>query len=233
MNTNTNTKNNFNRKLFLITLSVLLVFAFYLQASAQTKKDPVSGDIADTAIKMLDKIENQVNNKSIDNKTKKEFIDMLELEIERTGFFIEELKERLKYFDQYFDMLESVKLKTAGLKDKLEGKFKAPAGASGRISQSSAKQVTADQIYDLETYVNYSESKKMLEDIEKDVDQNKFNQADKRTLIKNLGEQLVQLDSMLDETRSNKRKIEKNIIKMLEVKLRSKNLLDKFYKKLK
>jgi len=221
---------NISRKLLILTLSVLLVFAFCLQASAETKKDSVSGEIADTALKMLEKIETQVNSRSIDYKTKKEFIDMLELEIERTGFFIEELKERLKYFDQYFDMLESVKLKTAGLKDKLEGKFKAPAGASGRISQGVAKQVTADQIYDLETYVNYSESKKMLEDIEKDIDQNKFSQADKRTLVKNLDEQLIQLDSMLNETRSNKRKIEKNIIKMLEVKLRSKNLLDRFYK---
>lgn len=219
-----------SRKLLLFTLSVLSVFAFCFQASAETKKNQASGNFADTAIKMLEKIETQVNNQSIDHKTKKEFIDMLELEIERTDFFIEELKERLKYFDQYFDMLESVKLKTSGLKDKLEGKFKAPAGASGRISQSAAKQVTADQIYDLETYVNYSESKKMLEDIEKDVDQNKFSQADKRTLVKNLGEQLVQLDAMLGETRDNKRNIEKNIIKMLEVKLRSKNLLDRFYK---
>ncbi len=219
-----------SRKLLLFILSVLSVFAFCFQASAETKKNQASGNFADTAIKMLEKIETQVNNQSIDHKTKKEFIDMLELEIERTDFFIEELKERLKYFDQYFDMLESVKLKTSGLKDKLEGKFKAPAGASGRISQSAAKQVTADQIYDLETYVNYSESKKMLEDIEKDVDQNKFSQADKRTLVKNLGEQLVQLDAMLGETRDNKRNIEKNIIKMLEVKLRSKNLLDRFYK---
>jgi hypothetical protein len=224
---------NISRKLLFLTLSVLLVIVFFVQASAEAKKKPGSDDFADTAIKMLEKIETQVNSQSIDYETKKEFIDMLELEIERTFFFIDELKERLKYFDQYFDMLESVKLKTSGLKDKLEGKFKAPAGGSGRISQGAAKQVTADQIYDLETYVNYSESKKMLEDIEKDVDQNKISQADKRTLVKNLGEQLVQLDIMLDETRDNKRKIEKNIIKMLEVKLRSKNLLDRFYKNMK
>ncbi len=182
------------------------------------------------AIKMLEKIELQAGNKSIDRETKKEYIDMLELEIERTGFFINELKDKLKHFDQYFDMLESVKLKTVELKNKIENKFEAPAGASGRISQGTVKQITADQIYDLEAYFNYSESKKMLDEIEKELSQNKFTPADKKSLVLKLGEHLVQIDRMLDDTRFNKRNIEKNIIKMLEIKLRSKNLLDKFYK---
>ena len=217
----------------VLIFSFVLIFLACASSFAQAQKTAASsGDKADNAIKMLEKIEKQVNNRSLDLETRKQFIEMLELEIERENFFIDELKERVKFFDQYFSMLEVVKNKTEELKTKLEGG--APkAAASGRISQGAAKQVTADQIYDVATYVTFSESKKMLEDIEKDVDANKISAADQKTLIKKLNEQLDQIDSMVEETRNNKRNIEKSIIKMLEVRLRSKNLLDKFYKNIK
>jgi len=129
-------------------------------------------------------------------------------------------------------MLEVVKSKTEELKAKLEGGAQKSRSA-GRISAGSQKQITADQILDLETYANFSESKKMLEDIEKEVVQNKIDAAGKLSLVKNLTQQLVSVEKLIEETRNNKRSVEKNIIKMLEVKLRSKNLLDKFYKILK
>ena len=217
----------------ILILSFVFIFLACASSFALAEKMAASsGDKAENALKMLEKIEKQVSGRSIDLKTMKDYIEMLELEIERENFFIDELKERVKYFDQYLDMLETVLSKTDELKLKLEGG--APkAAVSGRISQGAAKQITADQIYDLETYANFSESKKMLEDIEKDVDANKISAADKKSLIKKLGEQHDQVGSMLEETRDNKRNIEKSIIKMLEVRLRSKNLLDKFYKNIK
>lgn len=217
----------------ILIFSFVFIFLACASSFALAEKPAASpGDKAENALKMLEKIESQVNNRSLDLNTKKQFIEMLELEIERENFFIDELKERVKFFDQYFSMLEVVKNKTEELKIKLEGG--APkAAVSGRISQGASKQVTADQIYDVAAYVNFSESKKMLEDIEKDVDANKISAADKKSLIKKLSEQLEQIDSMVEETRNNKRNIEKSIIKMLEVRLRSKNLLDKFYKNLK
>jgi len=223
----------FERALNLYLPAFIFIFALSTAALAAEKTAPNRPDDQVTnAFKMLEKIETQANSKSIDAVTKKQFIEMLELEIERENFFIEELKERLKYFDQYLDMLEVVKSKTEELKAKLEGGAQKSPSA-GRISAGSQKQITADQILDLETYANFSESKKMLEDIEKEVDQNKIDAAGKLSLVKNLTQQLVSVEKLIEETRNNKRSVEKNIIKMLEVKLRSKNLLDKFYKILK
>jgi len=223
----------FKRALNLYLPAFIFILTLSTAALAAEKASPNRPDDQVTnAFKMLEKIETQVNSKSIDALTKKQFIEMLELEIERENFFIEELKERLKYFDQYLDMLEVVKSKTEELKAKLEGGAQKSPSA-GRISAGSQKQITADQILDLETYANFSESKKMLEDIEKEVDQNKIDAAGKLSLVKNLTQQLVSVEKLIEETRSNKRSVEKNIIKMLEVKLRSKNLLDKFYKILK
>lgn len=218
-----------NLIVFIFTISALICSSF----SADASQPAAAGDKVGNALKMLEKIENQVNSRSLDAKAMKEYVEMLELEVERENFFIDELKERVKYFDQYLDMLETVRTKTAELKTKLEGGAARDTRGSGRIALSSPGHVTADQIYDLETYANFSESKKMLEDIEKEVDAGKVGAADGRELVKKLGEQAAQIEDMIEETRNGKRKVENSIIKMLEVRLRSKNLLDKFYKNLK
>ncbi|HOT76342.1 MAG TPA: hypothetical protein PK467_11175 [Candidatus Wallbacteria bacterium] len=218
----------FTRIKNILVLSAAFLALTFTAAFSQPEK---SADKVDNALKILEKIENQVNSRSLDLNAKKQFIEMLELEIERENFFIEELKERSKCFEQYFSILEILKNKTEELKNKLEGTAVKPSGET-RIN-SDVKQITADQIFDVAAYVNFSESKKALEEIEKEFDQKKITDANKKILIKKLSEQLVQINKMSEETRENKRKVEKSIIKMLEVKLRSKNLLDKFYKNLK
>jgi|GEM_PF-6324834 len=213
-------------------LTIFIIVSLILPPAAAAKSEifktaRAKTNVLNEAGKMLDDIEIQAGKGNFNEKNRKEFINMLEFEIEKEDNFINELKRHLKCLEQYSAMLALTKEKTSSLYTKISGKVDKSSYKPFNFAETE-KKLKSGHILDSETLNNFDETIKTLNGIEKDISANKINGKKLATLTDYLKQQLSAIDLMIDQADISVKNVENNIVKALEIKNKSKNLLKKF-----